>query len=380
MQQNIFSLRWKYFHTNISSSLSDLYTETSYTDVTLVSDDQIQFHAHKFILSACSPVMKNLLLSNPHSHPLIYLRGIKQQELGSILQFLYHGEALIHENRANILFENAKVLQIKHLVNSLVTGSNVDNREDDHANIEKGAEIDEIGIIPSLDICDVVEYEYDTQSISSHIDESLSLDIPVYKPGMTRSDCGNQLHKCGECGKGFRWKTALLVHIRSKHEGIKYYLCNQCEYQSTGQGDLNKHKQSHQVYQVTQRAHLKVHQQSTTKGDIYSCNQCEYQATEKEHIKTHKDSFHEADKYPCNQCEYLATTNGNLKTHKQSLHDGVKYSCNQCEYLATWQGSLKTHKQSIHDGVKYSCKQCDYQATQRSSLKKHNQVKHSKLK
>ena len=351
MQQHI-RLRWEVFHSNLSCSLSNLYRESNSFDVTLVSDDQIQFQAHKFILSASSPVMKNLLLDNPHSHPLIYLRGIKQQELGFILQFLYHGEALIHENRANILFENAKDLQIKHLVNSFVTGSNVDNKEDEHANIEEGAEIDEIGTIRSLDICDVDEYEYDTQSISSHIDESLSLDIPVYKPGMTRPDCGNQLHKCGECGEGFKWKTALLVHIRSKHEGIKYYLCNQCEYQSTGQGDLNKHKQSHQVYQ----------------------------ATEKEHIKTHKDSSHEAIKYSCNQCEYLATTNGNLKNHKHSMHDGVKYSCNQCEYLATWQGSLKTHKQSIHDGVKYSCKQCDYQATQRSSLKKHNQVKHSRLK
>ena len=115
MQRNIISLRWKYFHTNISSSLRDIYTETSSTDVTLVSDDQIQFQAHKLVLSACSPVLKNLLLNNPHAHPLIYLRGVKQQELGSILQFMYHGEAAIHLNSVNMLLENAKDLQIKQL-------------------------------------------------------------------------------------------------------------------------------------------------------------------------------------------------------------------------------------------------------------------------
>ena len=137
MQQSIFSLRWKYFHTNISSSLSDLYTETNSTDVTLVSDDQIQFQAHKFVLSACSPVMKNLFLNNPHSHPLIYLRGVKQQELGSILQFMYHGEAAIHQNSINILLENAKDLQIKELADCFVTGNTFDNIEDEHATVKR---------------------------------------------------------------------------------------------------------------------------------------------------------------------------------------------------------------------------------------------------
>ena len=86
--RNFFSLKWKYFHANISSSLSDLYTETRSTDVTLVSDDQFQFQAHKVVLSACSPVRKKYLLNNTHSHPLIYLRGVKQQEWGLILQFM----------------------------------------------------------------------------------------------------------------------------------------------------------------------------------------------------------------------------------------------------------------------------------------------------
>ena len=130
MQQNIFSLRWKYFHTNISSSLSDLYTETSSTDVTLVSDDQIQFQAHKFVLSASSPVMKNLLLNNPHSHPLIYLRGVKQQELGSILQFMYHGEAAIQLNSVNMFLQNAKDLQIKQLADCFVTGNTFEENTD----------------------------------------------------------------------------------------------------------------------------------------------------------------------------------------------------------------------------------------------------------
>ena len=84
MHQEHFTLIHTDFNKDLVSSLSDYFTDTILTDVILVSDKQIPFKAHKFVLSASSPVMKDLLLSNPHSHPLIYLRGVKQQELLSI--------------------------------------------------------------------------------------------------------------------------------------------------------------------------------------------------------------------------------------------------------------------------------------------------------
>ena len=125
MKQETFSLRWKFFQANLAFSLSDFFRETISFDVTLVSDDQIQFQAHKCVLSACSPVIKDLLLNNPHPHPLIYLRGVKQQELRSILQFVYHGKATMHETRINQLFNNAKELQIKQLTNTFVMGNQI---------------------------------------------------------------------------------------------------------------------------------------------------------------------------------------------------------------------------------------------------------------
>ena len=66
----------------------ELYVEGRYADVTLVSDDQTQFKAHKIVLSACSPVFKKIIDSNPSQHPLIYLRGVQSYEVESILQFM----------------------------------------------------------------------------------------------------------------------------------------------------------------------------------------------------------------------------------------------------------------------------------------------------
>ena len=274
MQQSIF-LRWKYFQTNISSSLSDLYTETSSTDVTLVSDDQIQFQAHKFVLSAFSPVMKNLLLNNPHSHPLIYLRGVNHQELGSILQFMYHGETSVHQKGINILLENAKELQIKELADCFATANTFD---DEHANSTEDAEYDHIR---NIEISDNPvsqendsEYKNNTKSISSTIDGILSLDLATYTTDMDESDSDNQLHKCEECGEGYSWRTALVRHIISKHEGVRYS-CNKCVYRTKHKPNLNRHKQA-------------IHE-----GIKFSCNQCEYQATHQRHLNRHREAMHE---------------------------------------------------------------------------------------
>ena len=241
---------------------------------------------------------------------------------------MYHGEAAIHLNSVNMLLENAKDLQIKQLADCFATGNTFDH-EDQHTQ-SKNAEFG--GNVENLESHeDSSEYRNSTKSISSTIDEILSLDLAVYSPDMDEPDSGNQLHKCGECGAGYKWKHALVRHIRSKHEGVRYP-CNQCEYQATTQGSLKTHKES-------------IHE-----GVKYSCNKCEFHATQKGDLKRHREAIHEGVKYSCNQCEFHATQKGHLQRHKESIHEGVVYSCNQCEYQATWQTHLQRHKEAKHKG------------------------------
>ena len=105
----------------LSGNLSKLFLniENISPNVTLVSDDLTQFQAHKIVLGACSPVLKNLLLTNPHSHPLLFLRGVKQQELESLLQFMYLGETVIHAGHIHTVFDIAKDLQMQELAQDL---------------------------------------------------------------------------------------------------------------------------------------------------------------------------------------------------------------------------------------------------------------------
>ena len=83
-----YTLNWHTFSEHLQLMFKDLYQEGRYSDVTLVSDDQTQFKAHKIVLSACSPVFKKIIDSNPSQHPLIYLRGIHSYEMESILPVL----------------------------------------------------------------------------------------------------------------------------------------------------------------------------------------------------------------------------------------------------------------------------------------------------
>ena len=130
MHQQLFTLKWKLFFPNLSSTLSDVFTDNSFSDVTLVSDDKIPFYAHRYVLSASSPIFKNILLDNSHSHPLIYLGGVKHQELESILQFIYLGEASLYNKNMNRFIQAAKDLQIKQLAETVITGNIFANQED----------------------------------------------------------------------------------------------------------------------------------------------------------------------------------------------------------------------------------------------------------
>ena len=79
-------------------------TSNVFADLTLVTDDKQQIKAHQNILSACSPVFKNiLLLESNNTNPVIYLRGIQHSEMESIMQFIYLGETRFCEERMSEL-------------------------------------------------------------------------------------------------------------------------------------------------------------------------------------------------------------------------------------------------------------------------------------
>jgi len=89
-----------------------------------------QVRAHKLVLSAYSPVMKDLMTHlQGKNEPFVYLKGISQDNLSCILDFMYNGCVDIPKTNLNQFLEDAQELQIK--------GLKVSNESDPNESIAK---------------------------------------------------------------------------------------------------------------------------------------------------------------------------------------------------------------------------------------------------
>ena len=115
-QEKYGMLEWHTYSEHMIDMMHDLLTSKDFTDVTFVTSDEKAIKAHRNILSACSPVFKNILQMEPQNQqPTIYLRGIQYSEIEAILQFIYLGEAKVCEERMNEFLMVARDLKIKEL-------------------------------------------------------------------------------------------------------------------------------------------------------------------------------------------------------------------------------------------------------------------------
>ena len=96
--QDKYNLTWHSYSDHLREALKEMMTSNVFADVTLVTDDKQKIRAHRNILSACSPVFKNILqLDSNTANPIVYLRGIQHSEMESIMQFIYLGEAMFYK-------------------------------------------------------------------------------------------------------------------------------------------------------------------------------------------------------------------------------------------------------------------------------------------
>lgn len=79
----------------------------------MLQDKQIE--AHKIIISACSPVFRDILKTHRHSSALLYLRGVRYQDMLGLLDFMYYGEVNVAQAEINTFLATAEELQIKGL-------------------------------------------------------------------------------------------------------------------------------------------------------------------------------------------------------------------------------------------------------------------------
>ena len=106
-------LQWNDFKENINSAFGRLRDDKDFTDVTLACEDGQQGEAHKAVLIASSPFFLNILKRNKHPHPLIYMKGVKSENLVAMVDFFYHGEANVFQENLDSFLVLAEEFQLK---------------------------------------------------------------------------------------------------------------------------------------------------------------------------------------------------------------------------------------------------------------------------
>ena len=253
MPQEQFNLNWHTYSDHLKEMMLNLMDSNETADVTLVCEDKAKFRAHKFVLMSCSPVFHSIINDLPKiGDSVIYLRGVLAQEMKSILQFMYLGQATFYHYSMNEFLNVAKTLKIKGISKDVesdetedskdhVTNDNVLHRKDNSFQLENN----------KRNVANIEEMEdTETKSTKGYINESGTFQCNQcnkqfsYRKGLRRhikSFHEGLCYMCGECNKNFSQKESLNAHIKGVHEGIKFP-CDECPYKATTSSSLFRHK------------------------------------------------------------------------------------------------------------------------------------------
>ena len=312
MMNDKYNLSWDNFKTGASDTFKSLIDDTDFLDVTIACDDGSSVKAHKVILSSASSVLKKILTNNPHQHPLIYLKGMEQSHLLSILQFIYLGQVEIVQEELNGFMATAIELNIKGLNNmnqkdqQEIKKTDMENRDtlhkqdalkNDTKKMKHISDEDKIDVIE-----DVIKDEEITEFKTRYFPIAPTKNNAVEMSPNARRNVDNESDKFQIDIKRFVTEKRSICEQNPNFENqnVKQESCKSPR-------DYPKIKNDHAGVDLSR---LKK----------FSCDQCEYRTHNMGHMKKHKLGIHEGVKYPCNYCGSRYTTPDNLRAHRNKMH------------------------------------------------------------
>ena len=245
-------LQWNDFKENLGSSFGELRGDKDITDVTLACGDGKQVEAHKVILAASSPFFMDLLKRNKHPHPLIYMRGLKSEDLLAIVDFLYFGETNVLQENLDSFLALAEELQLKGLTGNSTGGEAEEPKTEGDSGYNKNNPVKkeksqeqrkasnlghQISTNPKTTVA------VPTNQISTNLQD---LDEQI-KSMMTTTDVRSADGKgyvaaCNICGKQAPSRN-MPGHIEANHITGVSHSCELCGKVSRSRDALRKHKQ-----------------------------------------------------------------------------------------------------------------------------------------
>ena len=251
-------LQWNDFKENTIGSLGSLKDDRDFLDVTLVSEDGKEVEAHKIILSISSPFFQNLLKRNKHPHPLIFMRGVKSEDLLAIVDFLYFGETNVSQENLDSFLAIAEELQLKGLMGNVSNEETYETKTELSFQGKKNKVLNNKQSMSTTPSPVIQNHSNDKKGFPNIGEDDRTISLTSYFSGnmqelddacnsmmektLKKKADGHPLYKCKACGKE-AISGHLKVHIEAHHlEGISIP-CNFCEKTFRSRYAKGKHNQ-----------------------------------------------------------------------------------------------------------------------------------------
>ena len=368
------NLAWSEFQDNISTTYKQQRKEPAFTDVTLACDSNQYFEVHRLILSASSPIFNDLIKKLRNPHALIYLRGMQEKDLASMIDFIYSGETNVHQDDLYRFLDLANEFQIKGLSGKYQNGGIRKNESFgivlDNLDISANSAAIEDSVLSDLlykteneetkqnediscanqgitnkDLSDMLQDDKQENKLNYHVTQDTlgeysdidELDKTIETLMEKRKDGW----ACKMCKKVVRRKDHIRKHTEKHIEGIKRP-CPTCGKTFKSMETLAYHKTTFHK-EIMDNTQLKISTKETLdkdydeeelekkiatmmekQGDIWACKACERISSRKDNLYKHAEKHIQGIKRPCSICGKTYKSTDTLQYHKSAVHKIIK--------------------------------------------------------
>merc|ERR1712126_745384 len=172
------NLNWADFSANLLDSLRETWSDDSFSDVTLVFDDETRIGANRTLLASISPLFKNVLKTKSSQNPYFFMFGLDSTMVKFLLDFVCTGQTEISKESLELFLTTAEKLKLKAFSDDIVR-----TIPDLQAN-EDSLSFDE-NVVFNLDEEEefLKDIEDDNKSVMTSDDVKVTdIDIPTIRP------------------------------------------------------------------------------------------------------------------------------------------------------------------------------------------------------